>query len=742
MKYILLTILLSVWSITGKSQKVTLQGRVTDAETGEMLSDVNIIDKKSNTGVSTNAYGLYSVEVNKGVCILQCSMLGYMTIVDTLDLHSNQTLNFALKPDAYLLQGVEISATKKHSGQLSLLQQDIQSFPMVGGEPDLIKTLQYLPGVVSGNDGANNISVRGNSQWGNLVLLDEAVVYNPNHALSFFSVFNNDAIQKVNLYKSYFPLKYGGRNSSIIDVRMREGNNKKRTISGTVGLISSKLMMEGPLKKGKTSYLISGRVAYPGAVVGVLEELSGTKMTFYDVNAKINSVLDEKNRIYFSIYNGGDYTLFNKLVRGYEMKWGNTTATFRWNRIIDEKLSANTSFVFSNYYYNYKSLPDGLKYLWKSNMQSYQVKSDWEYAKSNDLHIKGGASFNGFVTMPGSITHWGGMANVIPYKMEKRRLFDLSVYGEVSYKLRPDFQLNAGVRLTALCSPAMKPHYPAKVFVLPEPRVELIYNMKRDSRFYTSFTQASQSLHMLSNASIGLPSDMWVPANSKLKPSIMRQVTLGYEKSFQKQMYTLSLEGYYRKTNNIIDYIDNATIFLNNQIEEQVLKGTSRSYGVEVYLSKNRGALSGWISYTLSGSRNHIKGLEDEEYRPTYDRPHNLKVFLSYKPGRKWTLTSTFSYCSGMNLTLPIGQYYSQGIPFSIYTSRNGYRAPAFHQLDFSATKELKKGSLSFSFINVYNRKNVFSIYVGRDRNSTSKPVINKMYLYGVVPSISYNFKF
>lgn len=742
MKYILLIWFSFFGILTGFSQKVILQGRVTDAETGEMLSDVNIINRGNNYGTVSNSYGLYSLEVNKGVCVIQCSMLGYITITDTLNIYSNHTLNLALKPDNYLMQGVEVTAAKKHSGQLSLMQKDIQAFPMVGSEPDLIKTLQYLPGVVSGNDGANNISVRGNNQWGNLVLLDEAVVYNPNHALSFFSVFNNDAIQKVNLYKSYFPLKYGGRNSSIIDVRMREGNNKKRVINGTIGLISSKLMVEGPIKKGKTSYLVSGRVAYPGAIVGVLEELAGTKMTFYDVNAKINSVLDDKNRIYFSVYNGGDYTLFNKLVRGYEMKWGNTTATFRWNRIINEKLSANTNFVFSNYYYNYKSLPDGLKYLWKSNMQSYQVKSDLEYAKSNDLQIKGGISFNSFITMPGSITHWGDMANVIPYKMEKRRLFDLTMYGEASYRLPANFQLNAGVRLATLFSPALKSQYKAKMFVLPEPRLELIYNMDRKSRLYTSFTQASQSLHMLSNASIGLPSDMWVPANAKLKPSIMRQVTLGYEKSWREQLYTFSVEGYYRKTTNVTDYVDDANIFLNNQIEEQILSGSARSYGVEVYLSKNRGVLSGWVSYTLSRARNYIKGFKDTEYPPTYDRPHNLKVFLNYKVGKKWTLASTFSYCSGMNLTLPMGQYYFQGIPFSIYSSRNGYRAPAFHQLDLSATKELRKGSLSFSIINVYNRKNVFSIYAGRDRYSPEAPIINKMYLYGAVPSISYSFKF
>lgn len=728
-----------VWEVS--AQKVTLQGRITDAQTGEVLSDVNVVDRKSGIGVASNVYGIYSIDIEKGICHLQCSMLGYVTQTDTLNLSAKGVLNFALKPDLFLLQGVEVIANRKHGGQLNLSQKDIQALPMVGSEPDLIKSLQYLPGVISGNDGTNNISVRGNNQWGNLVLLDEAVVYNPNHALSFFSIFNNDAIQKVNLYKSYFPLKYGGRNSSIIDVRMREGNNQERKISGTVGLIASKLMVEGPIQKGKSSYLVSGRVAYPGAVVSVFEELSGTKMTFYDINAKINSVIDEKNRIYFSVYNGGDHTVFNKLVRGYAMNWGNTTGTLRWNRIVNEKVSANTSAIFSNYYYSYKSLADGLKYLWKANMQSYQLKSDLEYSKSNTLQLKGGASLHGFVTMPGSITQWGDISNVVPYEMKKRYSFDFTVYGEATYKFLPDFELNGGIRLTALHTPAVA-QYKAKTFFLPEPRLELAYYLNRDNRFHTSFTQASQSLHMLSNSSAGLPSDMWVPANAKLKPSVMRQVTLGYEKDLMSRAYTFSVEGYYRKTNRMIDYIDDANIFLNNKLEDQIQTGSSQSYGIELYLSKNRGALTGWVSYTLSRARNHIQGIKDTEYPPVYDRPHNLKVFLNYKVGRKWTLASTFSYCSGMNLTLPIGQYYFQGIPFSIYSSRNGYRAPAFHQLDFSATKELRKGSLVFSVTNVYNRKNVFTIYAGRDMYSVGAPIINKMYLYGVVPSISYNFKF
>lgn len=724
---------------TAFAQKVIVRGRVTDAKTGETLSDANVLEKNSSTGMATNAYGLYSITLHTGRCVLQCSMLGYTTWSDTLQLSGNAVVDIALQPNDYLLKGVEVLGARKHSGQFMLDAQKIQALPVVGGEPDLIKTLQFLPGVQSGNEGANNISVRGSNQWGNLVLLDEAVVYNPTHVLSFFSVFNNDAIQKVDLYKSYFPLKYGGRSSSVIDVRMREGNSKERKRSASLGLIASKVLLEGPLKKG--SYLVSGRFGYPGVTLSLLggDLASKPQMWFYDVNAKVNTALDDRNRLFFSLYSGGDHTVFNKLIKGYGMDWGNATATVRWNHILNDRTNINTSAVFSNYYYRYKSLADGLQYLWKSDMQSYQLKSDWETHLNNSLSLKTGASVHFFTTMPGSVEKYGDESNVVPSRLPKKALWDMAFYAEGEYKFLSRFQLNAGVRLSFLYAPSSS-SYGAKTYVVPEPRAELSYTLNPSNRIAVSYTQAAQSIHMLSNSSVGIPSDMWIPANALLEPSVMRQVALGYEYNFPHREYTLSVEAYIRKMRHVVDYVENANIFQNDRIEKEVESGTAEGTGLELYFSKNQGALTGWLSYTLSRARNNING---ENYKPIYDRPHNLKLFLNWNIGSHWSLSSTFSYASGMNLTLPVGKYYFHHSVFYIYSGRNGYRAPAFHQLDFSTTYKWKNRSLSLSIINAYNRENVFSIYAGRNGNfSIAQPLMYKLYLYGIVPSLTYTFKF
>ena len=727
------------------AQTLVVRGRVVDGQTGEVLSDANVFDYTSGVGVSTNSYGMYSISLEKGKRIIRCSVLGYVTQTDTLNIISDKVLNFALQPGDYQLKDVEVVADRRHTGQFRLGQKDIQALPTVGGEPDLLKSLQFLPGVASGNEGANNISVRGSNQWGNLVLLDEAVVFNPNHALSFFSAFNNDAVQSVNLYKSYFPLNYGGRASSVIDIRMKEGNNKKHKRMATVGLVASKVMFEGPLKKDKSSYLVAGRFAYPGLTCSLLGNkfAPDPQMYFYDVNAKINTIIDDRNRIYFSVYTGGDHTVFDRFVRGYGMDWGNATSTFRWNHVLNHKTYTNLSAIFSNYYYRYKNYSDGLHYLWKSNMQSYQLKYDLEHTASRNLKIKAGGALHFFTTRPGSLDNYGGFTHVVPFQMDRRKMLDVGLYGEIEYRFASRFQLNGGIRLAALYTPS-GPGYEGKTFIVPEPRAELSYDLNYNNRLNISFNQASQNLHMLSNSSVGIPSDMWIPANKNLEPEVMRQLAVGYEWNKLDRQYTFSMEAFYRKSDHIIDFKDDVNIFMNNLIEKEVEQGEAESYGVEFYLSKNKGDLTGWASYTLSHVRNRLANIKDTEYRPVYDRPHNLKLFLNYNINKRWSLSSTFSYCSGMNLTLPVGKYEFQGALLYIYSSRNGYRAPAYHQLDLSAAYRMKKGTLTCSIINLYNRKNVFSIYAGRGDVHYSMDAAKKykIYLYGIVPSITYSFEF
>ena len=726
---------------TISAQSYVIRGHVVDQQTGESLSGAAVFEMKSNGGTSTNSYGLYTVNLPKGKCILRCSVLGYIIQTDTLNLTNDTIVNFALKQNNYMLQDVVILGTK-HSGQLQLNQQTIQTLPVVGGEPDLMKSLQYLPGVTSGNEGTNNISIRGSNQWGNLVLLDEAIVFNPNHALSFFSVFNNDAIQNVNLYKSYFPLNYGGKASAVIDVRMKDGNNNEHNRTATIGLIASKIFLEGPFEKNKSSYMVAARIAYPGAVCSLLGNglAPNVDMYFYDINAKINKVINDRNRIYFSIYNGGDHTVFDRLVKGYGMNWGNTTSTLRWNSILNAKTFSTTSAIFSNYYYRYKTY-DGLRYLWKSNMQSYQLKYHLEHTLSQNIRLKGGGAIHLFTTVPGKLSNYDNYTHIVPYRMERKTILDYSLYGEMELTLNK-FQLNGGLRMSLFKAPA-KNDINSETFVIPEPRIELLYKLNREQRLNLSFNQASQTVHMLSNSSVGIPSDMWIPANKELKPVVMRQFTAGY--GYAVKNISFSVEAFFRKSNHIIDFKNNANLFLNNCIEDDIAQGKSTSYGLEFYISKNQGNLSGWTSYTLSRARNKIDNIQKTTYKPVYDRPHNLKVYLNYKVNKKWSLSTTFSYCSGMNITVPIGKYDIQGVALYIYTSKNSYRAPAFHQLDLSTSYQTKKGTLSFSVINIYNRKNVFSIYAGRGVENylgMTHARMYKMYLFGTIPSLTYSFKF
>lgn len=523
---------------------------------------------------------------------------------------------------------------------------------------------------------------------------------------------------------------------------MREGNSKQSERSASIGLIASKLLLEGPLQKGKGSYLVSGRFAYPGPVAGLLgsDLASKPEMLFYDVNAKVNWAWNDRNRIFLSLYSGGDHTSFHKLVKGYGMDWGNATATLRWNHVLSNRTNVNTSAVFSNYYYRYKSLSDGLHYLWKSDMQSYRLKSDWETHFSNTFSLQSGINLHAFTTMPGAVEKYGDDSNVIPSRLSDRKLWDAALYAEGSYRFLSHFLLNAGLRLSMLHAPSAST-YGSKTYVVAEPRAELSYTPNPSHRFTLSYTQAAQSMHMLSTSSVGLPSDMWMPANALLQPSVMRQAAAGYEYNFPQKSYTLSAEAYVRRTRHVVDYKENADIFQNEQIETEVESGRAEGWGVELYLSKNRGALTGWLSYTLSRTRNHIGG---EEYRPAYDRPHNLKLFLDWKMDSRWSFSSTFSYASGMNLTLPVGRYHFQEAVFYIYSGRGGYRAPAFHELNLAATYRMQQGrsSLTLSVNNVYNRKNAFSVYAGRDGESMNNSRIYKMYLYGVVPSLVYTFKF
>lgn len=754
----ILIILLCFCSYSLLAQQRVIHGNVLDAKTGESVVGAYIFGEKSAAGSISNAYGFYSVTFPADEVIFCCSMLGYELFKDTLPQTNNGTVTIRLNPIDYKLQDVVVYAPyQNHAGFHHLSASQIKRLPTMGGEPDLMKTLQFLPGVMSGNDGANNLSVRGGSQWQNLVLLDEAVVYNPNHSLSFFSVFNSDAVKQVDLYKAYIPLAYGGRLSSVMDIHMNEGNNKQLGIKGGVGLLASRLMVEGPIVKEKISFMVSGRYGYPGEVANFLsnietigndiQQLNGADIGFYDINAKVNAILNNKNRLFISFYNSKDRFKSAAFIDDYLMNWGNTTGTLRWNSTFNDKLNVNTTFCMSNYFYDYTQLADGQNYKWKSDMQSYALRNDWDYYFSNRVRIKSGINIEYFTTKPGEIDKATESSNILPYVMESRQSLETVIYSELQLTMNPLWRIIGGIRLAGNYSYA-NTLLKEKLYLNPEPRFELQFVPDKTTTYSLSGIVTTQNMHLLSNSSIGIPSDIWVPANEKLKPSSAYQISAGYKKQLSNNQYTFSAEGYYKNMQNIVDYKDNANIFMNNKIEEQLEKGWADSYGIEFYLSKNHGPLTGWVSYTLSKATNHIKTVNNGKgYAPVYDRPHDLKLFGTYQISSKWWASSTLTLRSGMNVTMPISHYVYQGSAFYEYTERNGYRAPMFRQLDIAFTyrPEIKNRWQSewvFGVMNVLNRKNVFSMYAGRDRLLLGKSGAYKMYLHGIMPSISYNFKF
>ena len=754
----ILIILLCFCSYSLLAQQRVIHGNVLDAKTGESVVGAYIFGEKSAAGSISNAYGFYSVTFPADEVVFCCSMLGYELFKDTLPQTNNGTVTIRLNPIDYKLQDVVVYAPyQNHAGFHHLSASQIKRLPTMGGEPDLMKTLQFLPGVMSGNDGANNLSVRGGSQWQNLVLLDEAVVYNPNHSLSFFSVFNSDAVKQVDLYKAYIPLAYGGRLSSVMDIHMNEGNNKQLGIKGGVGLLASRLMVEGPIVKEKISFMVSGRYGYPGEVANFLsnietigndiQQLNGADIGFYDINAKVNAILNNKNRLFISFYNSKDRFKSAAFIDDYLMNWGNTTGTLRWNSTFNDKLNVNTTFCMSNYFYDYTQLADGQNYKWKSDMQSYALRNDWDYYFSNRVRIKSGINIEYFTTKPGEIDKVTESSNILPYVMESRQSLETVIYSELQLTMNPLWRIIGGIRLAGNYSYA-NTLLKEKLYLNPEPRFELQFVPDKTTTYSLSGIVTTQNMHLLSNSSIGIPSDIWVPANEKLKPSSAYQISAGYKKQLSNNQYTFSAEGYYKNMQNIVDYKDNANIFMNNKIEEQLEKGWADSYGIEFYLSKNHGPLTGWVSYTLSKATNHIKTVNNGKgYAPVYDRPHDLKLFGTYQISSKWWASSTLTLRSGMNVTMPISHYVYQGSAFYEYTERNGYRAPMFRQLDIAFTyrPEIKNRWQSewvFGVMNVLNRKNVFSMYAGRDRLLLGKSGAYKMYLHGIMPSISYNFKF
>jgi hypothetical protein len=781
-----MTVFFVILFVNLSAQKHTIFGYIKDKASGESLIGAAIsVNGKSIVTISNN-YGFYSIAIPAGKQQIKCSYIGYQIFNKEIELQNETNLTIELVAKDSKLQEVVITSSKNNKvtnnelGSQSLSISAIKQMPAVMGESDLVKSLQLLPGIQATNEGTTNLSVRGGSFDQNLFLLDDAPVYNPSHALGFFSVFNSDAIKSVKVYKASFPAQYGGRLSSIVDIHMKEGNNKQLSVSGGLGLIASRLTLEGPLIKDKASFIISGRYSYAGLTangagllgqslrIGSLMDFNANnEINFYDFNAKVNYKINDNNHLFLSAYTGSDHFFYYAIDDNSSMDWGNITGTTRWNHVFNPKLFANTMFIFSKYDYSYILKDDARHFKWSANLQEMDVKTDFDYFLNPNNHIKFGVSAENHTYFPGKVEPRDSTSITKPFTLDHQRAIISTAYLNNEQKISDKIGFDYGLRYSAFFllgestvysySPEMEMidsvNYSSgelvKFYHSLEPRLSLRYQLNGNSSVKLSWAKTVQFQHLIGNSSVGLPSDVWIPASTYIKPQSANQIAVGYYRSFAENRYEFSTEAYYRKMYNVIDYRDNADLFLNPHVETQVLAGKGQSYGLELYLEKKVGKLKGWISYTLSKTTRQIEGINnDRPYPANYDKRHNLSVLANYQLSEKWSVSSIFKFTSGGYATIPEGTFNYYGAAFNYYTDRNGYKLPPYHRLDLSFNYQSRKNEnrkwkteWNFGIYNVYDRKNIFALFVRQEGNLYSSRGY-KMYLYGITPFVTYNFKF
>lgn len=788
-KQFLLFLLLSALSFSTISQdKVTLSGTIVDNASNETLIGVSVYLPEINTGITTNEYGFYSITIPKGEYTIVISYIGFETIKERISLNSNIKKSFALSESSKALEEIVVTADSKReeikTPELSvnrLTISTIKKMPAVMGEVDLLKSILQLPGVTNAQEGASGFNVRGGAVDGNLVLLDEAVVYNTSHLFGFFSVFNSDVIKNLKLYKGGIPASFGGRISSVLDIYQKEGNNKEYHMNGGIGLISSRLLAEGPIVKERGSFVVAGRATYGHLFLKLADEPNSAY--FYDLNAKLNYKLNTNNNIYLSAYFGNDDMNFNNfLINTY----GNSLFNMRWNHMFSDKIFSNASFIYSNYNYALKIKPAGID--WTSNIKNYNIKYDLSHFISSDIILNYGLNSIYYEFNPGTINPFGESSPINADQIPKKYAFESAVYVSAEHQLSKKLSVHYGLRYSNFqrlgaeeintyadnlpvvfipefhvyeaAVPTGTIHYDKHERIASsgnlEPRLAIAYSLREDQSIKMSYNRMSQYIHLISNTASATPLDIWSPSDQYLKPEISDQVALGYFKNFKDDQYSLEAEAFYKKTKNKADYIDGAELVANRAIETVLLNGEARAYGLELMLQKNSGKLTGWISYTLSNAQQRTRGRnatepginEGEWYHAAYNKLHNVSVTAAYQLTDKWSLGGIFTYQSGKSATFPNGKYQYQGMTVARYGARNADALSAYHHLDLSATYVPKPDKTNgwrsewvFSVYNVYNRSNAASYTFGQNPD-TGVSEARRMSIFGIIPSVTYNFKF
>jgi hypothetical protein len=748
-----------------------ISGTIKDSKDGETLIGATVYAKESGQGTVTNAYGFYSLSLPRGTYNLRISYLGYETLEVQITLDGNASKNIELKQVSLEMDEVIVSSrrrdqnvTETRMSAVQLNAETIKKVPAFMGEVDLLKTIQMLPGIQNVAEGFSGFSVRGGATDHNLILLDEAVVYNASHLLGFFSVFNSDAIKDMSVHKGDIPAQHGGRLASLLDIRMRDGNMKKLAITGGIGSIASRLTLEGPILNDKASFMVSGRRTYADMFLALSSDslLRNNTLFFYDLNMKGNYIINDNHRIYLSGYYGRDVFAFQDIMN---LNWGNATQTLRWNYIINERIFSNTSLIYSDYKHTLGFTQGINTFIWNSGITDYGIKSDLTFYLNPENTVRFGGQVFMHRFQPGIIENGNnGNGIIIPRNSSREYVF----YVSNDQKLAERFSVQYGMRYVVYqnvgearvynfdenyVSTGYTDYGKGELYNTSsglEPRLSAALMLDQFSSLKGSYTRTRQYMQLASNSSAGMPTDVWFPVSPNVKPQISDQAALGYFRNINDNLFETSVEVYYKAMQNQIDFRDNAQINFNEKIEGEIRTGIAEAYGMELMVRKNEGRLTGWVSYTLSDTRRRIDEINDGNwYRANYDKPHNFSIVINHDLGKKLDVGLNWVYSSGAPVTLPTGRWEYGGVIMPGYSERNGYRLPDYHRLDLSATIQLGSSrnrrlnhELNVSVYNVYSRKNPFTIYFEPEAGNNYNMNAKQLSLFGIVPSVTWNFKF
>lgn len=781
---------LFVAQIFFSQEKVTINGTVYDNNSNETLIGVSLYFPELKTGTTTNEYGFYSITVPKGSYKIQVSYLGFKSIIENLNLTVNVTKNFKLEEETESLDEIiiesDIEKLNIKTPQMSvnkLTAATIKQIPVVLGESDIIKSIILLPGVTSAGEGASGFNVRGGAADQNLILLDEAIVFNSSHVFGFFSVFNPDVIKDVKLYKGGIPARYGGRLSSVLDIYQKEGNSKEFKLTGGIGLVSSRLLAEGPIEKEKSSFLIGGRASYAHLFLPLFD--NDNTAYFYDLNSKVNYRFNEKNNLFLSTYFGKDvFGISDNFVN----KYGNNVLNLRWNHLFSDKLFSNLSLIYSDYFYGLTL--DFVGFEWDSGITNFNLKYDFKHYLNNTFTLNYGINNIYIKFNPGEIIPNRPDSGIQPEKLIDKYANEFAAYIDAEHRISDKLTLQYGLRFSnftrlgqdelnvyanneaVIYNQQFKKYESASPtgtesfsrsdvlasFNNFEPRFSLSYLLSDESSVKLSYNRMAQYLHLLSNTASPTPLDVWAPSGRFIKPQLLDQFAAGYFKSIKGGDYSLETEVFYKDIQNRIDYINGANLIANNEIETVILNGQARAYGLEVLFKKNEGNFKGWLAYTLSRSEQQTPGRNTNEpginqgkwYSTPFDKTHDLSLNASYELSKKWTFNANFLFQTGQPTNYPVGQYEVQGLNVPIFDDdrRNADRLPAYHRFDISATLTPEKNKNRkwqaewvFGIYNLYGRQNAASINFRQNRETLRNEAIQTS-IFGIVPSVTYNFKF